>query len=167
MLESGSEAHHRDCVTLRSISSRAFLDAKWCYSALRPARAHGMNQLERFRATISTYRSHGWRLQSVLMRFATQAELRHAESKPDALSVELLFEGVPVRVDEFDAAWFARESGAVNRTACELRLIGDVPYSLFEMFEPDEAEEDRADVRREMEARLRDYAGGRREPLEE
>jgi hypothetical protein len=129
-----------------------------------------MNQLERFRATISTYRSYGWQLQSVLMRPETWAELEHAISNtqtPFALpaepAAELLFEGVPVRAGEFDAAWFARESGAANRTACELRLIGDVPYALFEAFEPDEAEEDRADVRREMEARLRLYASGHRE----
>ncbi len=54
--------------------------------------------------------------------------------------------------------WFTRPS-AEGREAWELRLVGDTPYALFELFEPDEEEEDREDVRREMEARLREYAG--------
>ena len=39
-------------------------------------------------------------------------------------------------------------------------MIAATPYALFETFEVDEPEEDREDVRREMEARLRDYVGG-------
>lgn len=130
----------------------------------------GMNQLERFRQTISTYRSYGWQLQSVLMRPETCAELSTINTDREdagASPSEIFFEGAPVRYDTFDAAWFERESGAANRIACELRFVGDVPYALFEMFEPDEEEEDRADVRREMELRLRLYAGGHREPQED
>ena len=56
-----------------------------------------------------------------------------------------------------DALWFARPSNA-GREAWELRLVGETPYALFETFEADEAEEDREEVRREMEARLREYA---------
>jgi hypothetical protein len=55
--------------------------------------------------------------------------------------------------------WLSRPS-AGGREAWELRLISEPPYALFELFEPDEAEEDREDVRREMEARMADYAAG-------
>ena len=66
----------------------------------------------------------------------------------------------PADAFEVDAIWFTRPS-AEGREAWELRLVGDTPYALFELFEPDEEEEDRADVRREMEARLREYAAPR------
>ncbi len=120
-----------------------------------------MTQLDRFRETIATYRSHGWQLHRVLMRAETQAHLVQPGLSQE--SAPSTFDGAPVQLAEYDAVWFTRASGAPNRAAWELRLIGDAPYALFEVFEPDEAEEDRADVRREMEARLREYVGGRGE----
>jgi hypothetical protein len=42
-----------------------------------------------------------------------------------------------------------------------LRLLAQTPYALFETFEPDETEEERDDVKREMEARMRDYASSK------
>ena len=101
------------------------------------------------------YRRHGWRLVRVLARAETLAELRGPEGGEGGGAS---FEGVPVVEFEVDAMWFTRPS-AEGREAWELRLVGETPYALFELFEPDEAEEDREDVRREMEARLRDYAG--------
>ena len=68
------------------------------------------------------------------------------------------FGGVAAEESDVDAMWFTRPSQG-GREAWELRLVGDTPYALFELFEPDEEEEDRRDVRREMEARLREYAG--------
>lgn len=50
--------------------------------------------------------------------------------------------------------WFRRPA-AGGREAWELRLAAE-PYALFELFEPDEAEEDREDVRRELEQRVRE-----------
>ena len=93
-----------------------------------------------FREILAQYRRHGWRLAGVLARAETLAELRA----------------------EVDAMWFTRPSSE-GREAWELRLVAGTPYALFELFEPDEDEEDRADVRREMEARLRDYAAPREE----
>jgi hypothetical protein len=113
-----------------------------------------MKSLTLFRETISTYQRHGWQLCSVLLRPETR----------DALSMDEMtatFAPAPVRVTDIDAVWFQRESGAHNRTAYELRLIADNPYALFEIFEPDEEEEDRADVRREMEARMSDRVNAR------
>ncbi len=107
-----------------------------------------MSQLQKFRETLATYRRHGWRLARVLMTERTLSELG-GEGAGE-------FEGVAAEGSEFDAMWLTRPSHA-GRDAWELRLVAEPPYALFELFEPDEEEEDRADVRREMEARMRDY----------
>ena len=113
-----------------------------------------MGRLKKFQEVLAQYRRHGWRLARVLARPESLAELRGADGGDDIF----IFEGAPVAGSDVDAMWFTRPS-AEGREAWELRLVGDTPYALFELFEPDEEEEDRADVRREMEARLRDYAG--------
>ena len=123
-------------------------------------RAGGMNRLQQFREILTTYRRHGWWLERVLMRAETLAHLRAAEGE----DAPALFEGAPARESEADAMWFARASHG-GREAWELRLVGDTPYALFELFEEDEAEEDREDVRREMEARLIEHAAPRRPPV--
>ena len=114
-----------------------------------------MSRLKKFQEILAQYRRHGWRLARVLARPESLAELCGASAGDAAL----IFEGAPADEAEVDAMWFTRPS-AEGREAWELRLVGDTPYALFELFEPDEEEEDREDVRREMEARLRDYAGG-------
>ena len=110
-----------------------------------------MSRLKKFQEILAQYRRHGWRLARVLAAPATLAEMRGADGVDAAA-----FEGAPVAESEVDAMWFTRPS-AEGREAWELRLVGDTPYALFELFEPEEAEEDREDVRREMEARLREY----------
>ena len=107
-----------------------------------------VNQLVKFREALALYRKHGWRLARALMRAETLELLRR-----EGVGAE--FEGAPVEESELDAMWFSR-AAAGGREAWELRLVADPPYALFEMFEADEAEEDRADVRREMEARLKE-----------
>ena len=87
------------------------------------------------------YRKHGWQLRSVLLRPETRA----------ALSVD-----VPLKEAEFDALWFSRPSHN-DREAWELRLLAQTQYALFETFEADETEEEREDLRLEMEARMREY----------
>jgi hypothetical protein len=108
-----------------------------------------MNQPERINETISTYRRHGWRLARVLLCTETLAEITEAERE--------IFEDATVQEEIVDALWFSRPSHA-GREAWELRLVAETPYALFETFEMDEAEEDREDVRREMQARLREQA---------
>jgi len=80
-------------------------------------------------------------LRRVLLRPETHAEL----------SVE-----VPVKEAEFDALWFSRPSHK-DREAWELRLLAQTQYALFETFEADETDEEREDLRVEMEARMREY----------
>ncbi|MGH9944241.1 MAG: hypothetical protein ACRD9R_17990 [Pyrinomonadaceae bacterium] len=110
-----------------------------------------MSRLGQFQATLDTYRRHGWRLARVLMRPETLAELCRLTAT--AADAPAHFEQVAARAADFDAMWFARPAQG-GREAWELRLVADSPYALFELFEPDEAEEDREDVRREMEARM-------------
>jgi hypothetical protein len=111
-----------------------------------------MNTANLFLELVATYRKHGWELRSALLQPATLAEF---QSQAELLS------DVTVREAEFDALWFSRPSHN-NREAWELRLLAQTQYALFETFEADETEEEREDVRREMEARLRDYVSGQR-----
>jgi len=103
-----------------------------------------MNSADLFMELTAIYRKHGWQLRRVLLRPETRAEL----------SVE-----VPVAEAEFDALWFSRPSHN-DREAWELRLLAQTQYALFETFEADETEEERDDVKLEMEARMRDYVSG-------
>ena len=68
----------------------------------------------------------------------------------------VLLESLPVHEATVDALWFSRASQK-NREAWELRLVAETPYALFEAFELEESEEQREEVRREMEARMREY----------
>ena len=107
-----------------------------------------MNNADLFMELVTTYRRHGWELRSVLMQPETLAELHSQQAE--------LLNKVPVKEAGFDALWFSRPSHD-NREAWELRLLAQTQYALFETFEADETEEERDDVRLEMEARLRDY----------
>ena len=107
-----------------------------------------MNQLERIREIIAAYRKHEWRLERLLLRAETRAELTQTGGGT--------FEETVIKEAPFDALWFARPSHA-GREAWELRLVAETPYALFETFEEDEVEEDREEVRREMEARMAEY----------
>ena len=103
-----------------------------------------MNNADLFGELVATYHKHGWELRAALLQEATAAELAP------------LLEKFPVKVSDFDALWFSRSSHR-NREAWELRLLAQTQYALFEAFEPDETKEDRDEVKREMEARMRDY----------
>ena len=110
-----------------------------------------MSRPAKFEEVLATYKRHGWALARVLARPETLAELGGGASVGGVAAVE----------SSVDAMWFRRASQG-GREAWELRLVEGTPYALFELFEPDEAEEDREDVRREMEARLVEHAGGGR-----
>jgi len=105
-----------------------------------------MMSADLFMELVATYRKHGWELRRALLQPATLAVLQKAQ----------LLDKVPVKEAVFDALWFSRPSHN-NREAWELRLLAQTQYALFEAFEPDETEEEREDVKLEMEARLRDY----------
>jgi len=108
-----------------------------------------MERSAQFSEIIANYRRHNWTLRRVLLRSATRAEIGEAAQR--------IFEGAPLDESEVDALWFARPSHA-GREAWELRLVAEPPYALFETFEADESEEEREELRHEMEARLREYS---------
>ncbi|MEO7970571.1 MAG: hypothetical protein ABI698_04675 [bacterium] len=96
---------------------------------------------------VGIYQKHGWQLRRVLLRPESRAELELEISS---------WSGVTQENAELDALWFSRPSHE-KREAWELRLVAENPYALFETFAADESEEERADMRREMEARMRDH----------
>jgi hypothetical protein len=102
---------------------------------------------ELFAEIIDTYQRHGWKLQRVLLRPESRADL--AEQADEVLKEARLVDS------DFDALWFSRPSHA-GREAWELRQVATQPYALFEAFEADEDEELREDARHEMENRMRD-----------
>ena len=104
-----------------------------------------MKSVDLFTELMALYRKHGWQLRSALLRPETRAELQ--SQLPNDL---------PVKDATVDALWFSRPSYN-DREAWELRLLAQTQYALFETFEADETEEERDDVKLEMEAKLREY----------
>lgn len=111
-----------------------------------------MDYRDLIKEIVNTYQQHGWALQRVLLRPENNAELT-AQLASDSFSLD----GARVEEAPVDGLWFSRPSHE-QREAWELRLLAENPFALFETFEKDETEEQREEVRREMEARLRDYA---------
>jgi hypothetical protein len=105
-----------------------------------------VNSNDLIKEIVSTYQKHGWQLRRVLLRNETRLEISNNSSVDADLVV----------ASEIDAHWFARGSHQ-NREAWELRLIAENPFALFETFEVDETEEEREEMRTEMEARMREY----------
>lgn len=103
---------------------------------------------DQFAEVIAAYSRHGWELRRALLTAETLAETSGG--------VKGLFENLPVQEAPIDALWFSRPA-TKDREAWELRLVAETPYALFEAFEPDETEEQREEVRLEMEARMREY----------
>lgn len=110
-----------------------------------------MNYQDLIKEIVSAYQKHGWQLQRVLLRPETRVEL-----SAEPASTVLPLDNVRLEEAEVDGLWFSRPSHE-QREAWELRLLAENPFALFETFEEDETEEQRQDMRREMEARLRDY----------
>jgi len=107
-----------------------------------------MDKHDQYAEVIAAYLRHGWKLRRVLATAETLAA--------PGSGLETLFADLPVREAPFDALWFARPSTKA-REAWELRLVAETPYALFEAFEADETEEQREEMRLEMEARMREY----------
>jgi hypothetical protein len=106
-----------------------------------------MQQSELMKEIVNTYRKHGWEWRRILVRPETKEDLNLAF---EANELEL----IQIEDGDVDALWFSRASRA-EREAWELRLLAETPFALFETFEKDETEEQREEMRREMEARLK------------
>lgn len=107
-----------------------------------------MDKRDQFVEVIAEYRRHGWQLRRALMTAETLADTSGG--------LQASFAGLQVEEALLDALWFSRPSQD-NREAWELRLVAGTPYALFEAFEADETAEQREEMRREMEARMREY----------
>ncbi|HEX9421899.1 MAG TPA: hypothetical protein VF899_01555 [Pyrinomonadaceae bacterium] len=110
-----------------------------------------MRHSELINEIVGTYRKHGWHLRRLVLRPETLAELQADPGFDSGL-----WNGVETKEGQVDGLWFSRESHQ-QREAWELRLLAENPFALFETFENDETEEQREEMRCEMEARLRDY----------
>lgn len=92
------------------------------------------------REVVAQYKKHGWILRRVL--------LCEAVEKPATL-----FGEIEVAPSEIDALWFSRTSGE-GREAWELRHLSEAPFALIEVFEADDEEIIREEIRREMQTEL-------------
>src|SRR5215813_4064554 len=107
-----------------------------------------MKKLDLYNELITIYQRHGWQLRALLLRSESIAELKKGEAD--------LPQSADIKDSPVDGLWFSRPSHE-QREAWELRLLSETQYALFETFEADETEEQREEMRQEMEARLRDY----------
>jgi len=110
-----------------------------------------MKKAELLIELVATYQKHGWELKGALMRPDTRRELSVHEA--------VMLESLDIKEDILDALWFSRPSHQ-GREAWELRLLSETQYALFENFEVDETEEQRIEMRQEMEARLKEHVIG-------
>lgn len=107
-----------------------------------------MNYLDLIKEIVGTYKKHGWQWRRALLRPENREQL-NAAFDPETLEMVLIEEG------DVDALWFSRASTA-DREAWELRLVAETPFALFETFEKDETEAQREEMRKEMEARMKE-----------
>jgi len=111
-----------------------------------------MQQSELIKEIVNTYRKHGWTWRRVLLRPETSDHLNLAFGAEE-------LEAIQIEESDVDALWFSRASHA-EREAWELRLLAETPFALFETFEKEETAGQREEMRREMEARLRERVLG-------
>ena len=97
---------------------------------------------EQVQDILSLYQRHGWTVRRILLTEKLKNHLADFNFKADIVESEV------------DAIWFSRPSGD-GKEAWELRRLSETPYALFEVFEDDDEEEVREEIRREMEAKLK------------
>lgn len=104
-----------------------------------------MANAELINEILAMYKKHGWELRRVLLTPESAEKLEQDLA-------ELIGD---VEVSEFgkDAAWFSRPSGK-DGEAWEIRLLNQNPYALIDVFEPDQDDEEREEIRRSMEEKL-------------
>ncbi len=95
---------------------------------------------------LSLYAKFGWTLRRVLLSPNLKRNL--------AGSIQQIFANADIIDSEIDAVWFSRPSDKVNE-AWELRRLSVTPYALVEVFEPDDEEPVRDEIRHEIEEKLK------------
>lgn len=95
---------------------------------------------------LSLYKKHGWNLRRVLLSDGLRVTITDA--------LQNLFGGAEIVSSELNAVWFSRSSRD-GREAWELRRLSDAPFALVEVFEADAAPDEREEILRETEQRMR------------
>ena len=107
---------------------------------------------EQVKEILAQYKKHGWNLRRVLLCAETSENL-----------FRTLFGQAEIISSEINAAWFSR-AAFEGRETWELRHLSATPFALIEVFEEDDDEAVREEIRNEMETRLTEQASktGRR-----
>lgn len=105
-----------------------------------------MISAEQIREILSLYTKHGWNLRRVLLSDALRVNLNDA--------LQDLFGGAEIVSSPFlNAIWFARASGKSGE-AWELRHLSETPFALVQVFPDDLDEDEREEIRKQLETRL-------------
>ncbi len=99
---------------------------------------------------LAQYKKHGWSLRRVLL------SARAGESLADSFAS--LFGETEIVSSATDAVGFSRATGK-NGEAWELRRLSNAPFALFEIFDAEDDEVVREEIRFEMQERLINDAG--------
>ena len=102
--------------------------------------------IEQVQAILAQYAKHGWSLRRVLLSAAAEEKLSAS-----------VFGNADIVSADLDALWFSR-AASEGREAWELRYLSVTPFALVEVFEAEDEEEVREEVRCEMETRLAELA---------
>ena len=100
---------------------------------------------EQIRDILSLYKKYGWTLRQVLLTAKLKKNLGNL--------TENLFNSIEIIESEVDAVWFSRVSEK-DKEAWEIRRLSQTPYALVEVFEAEDEEEVRNEIRHELEAKL-------------
>jgi hypothetical protein len=107
-----------------------------------------MNELHLLPEILSLYRKFDWQLRQVLLTPEAKAALDE--------KLTAILGNVEIVEGEIDALWLSRPSGK-DGEAWELRLISANAYALFEVFRAAQPNEEREDIKSDMEMRLVEY----------
>lgn len=95
---------------------------------------------------LKQYAKHGWSLRRVLLSAAPANDLSAGT-----------FGEIEVISTDFNALWFSREAVNGGET-WEIRTLSAAPFALVEVFNDDDEEEVREEIRKEMETQIRQKA---------
>ncbi len=95
---------------------------------------------------LTQYEKHGWSLRRVLLSAEIERNLP-----------AMLFGQTEVVTSDLNALWFSRFSFE-GRETWELRHLSNTPFALVEVFEADDEEDVREEMRCEMQTKLAEQA---------
>ncbi|HEY0427730.1 MAG TPA: hypothetical protein VGC76_08095 [Pyrinomonadaceae bacterium] len=95
---------------------------------------------------LSLYKKHGWNLRRVLLSDELRVNFNEL--------LQPLFGGAEIVSSPFlNALWFSRASGKTGET-WEIRHLSPTPFALVQVFPNEMSEDEREEIRNEMQTRL-------------